>query len=217
MLYESKVLSEHPKVEYLKDIKYALGKVESNYYRWYEHKISSEYPQAEEIQLCHCERVFAYELYHQIRKIMESTPSPKRYEKVYLNGEAIKDDRFFINLYEGLSKVCKDFNDDKDNKRIPDLVLHKDMGGIEKEGQIYLAEIKMQGNNDALKDLFKLTCFEKSNLNFEFYIFIYVGKDVEELKQDLKMIDTTNLSKNIVCICTKYQQSTCNTLGELLE
>ena len=217
MLFESPVLSNLPNVEYLEDIKLALEKVDSQYFRWYLHKASSEVDYADEILRQNCERVFAYELYHQIRKIMEEKPTPKRYENIFLNGEAIKDDKFFTDLYEGLSKTCKDFNDDKNNKRIPDLVLHKDLGGIEKEGQIYLAEIKMQENNDALKDLFKLTCFERSNLNFDFYIFIYVGKDSNEFKDDLKKIDTSILSKDLVCICTKHQQSTCNTLGELLE
>ena len=217
MLFESPSLSKCPNVEYLEDIKHALAKVESQYFGWYLHKSSSEVDFADDILRYNCERVFAYELYHQIRKIMEEDPIPERYRKMYLNGEAIKDDRFFTDLYKGLSDICKDFNDDKDNKRIPDLVLHKDMGGIEEEGQIYLAEIKMEENDDALKDLLKLTCFENSNLNFDFYIFIYVGIDVDEFKKKLKKIDTSKLSKNIVCICTKYQHSTCNTLGELLE
>ena len=70
----------------------------------------------------------------------------------------------------------KSFKDDKNNKRIPDLVLHKDQGSINKEGQIYLAEIKMGDNKKALDDLEKLTALKNGKLAFEFYIFIYVGK-----------------------------------------
>ena len=217
MLIESPKLSQHPKKEYLEDIKSALKTVDSKYFRWYLHKVSSDVEFSDEIMRCNCERVFAYELYHQIRKIMESEPIHERYKNVYLNGEAIKDDKFFEDLYENLSKISKDYSEENDNKRIPDLVLHKDPGGIEKEGQIYLAEIKMHKNKDALKDLFKLTCFMESKLNFDFYIFVYVGKDVNEFKDELKQIDSSKLSKDIVCICTKYQQSTCNTLGELLK
>ena len=217
MLYESQILKENPKAEYLEDIKLALKNVESNYFNWYMHKPATDGTISEEIVINHEERVFAYELYHQIRKIMEEDPIPDRYKKVYLNGEAIKDDKFFTDLYEGLSIYYKSFKDDKNNKRIPDLVLHKDQGSINKEGQIYLAEIKMGDNKKALADLEKLTALKKSNLAFEFYIFIYVGKDINEFKEELKQIDTSKYSKDIVCICTKYQQSTCNTLGELLE
>ncbi len=217
MLYESQILKENPKAEYLEDIKLVLKNVKSIYFNWYMHKPATDRTISEEIEKKHEEKVFAYELYHQIRKIMEENPVPDRYKNVYLNGEAIKDDKFFTDLYEGLSIFYKSFKDDKNNKRIPDLVLHKDQGSINKEGQIYLAEIKMGDNKKALDDLEKLTALKNGKLAFEFYIFIYVGKDVNEFKEELKQIDTSNYSKDIVCICTKYQQSTCNTLGELLE
>ena len=210
-------LSQHSKAMYLEDLMCAIEKVESIYYKWYLHKISTNVKQSEEIRICHCESVFAYELYHQIRKIMESDPPLQRYEGVYLNGEAIKDDRFFTDLYEGLSKISTEFSDSENNKRVPDLVLHKDLGSTEKEGQIYLAEIKLGENKDALKDLTKLTLLQKSKLNFDFYIFIYVGKTIEELKSEIDNIDTSLLSKDIVCICTKFQEAKCMTLGEIIE
>ena len=217
MLFESPILSNHPNKEYLEDIKTALNNVNSVYYSWYNHKISnSEYP-SEECQKAYCERVFAYELYHQIRRIMDANPAPARYEDVYLNGETIKDNKFFTDIYEGLAELSPTFSDNTDSKRIPDLILHKDLGSTEAEGQIYLAEIKMKDNENALDDLEKLTLFGKSKLNFKFYIFIYAGKDIDELKEDLSKKDTSALSKDIVCICSKYGESKCMTLGEIIK
>lgn len=217
MLFESPILSNHPNKEYLEDIKTALNNVNSVYYSWYNHKISnSEYP-SEEYQKAYCERVFAYELYHQIRRIMDTNPAPARYEDVYLNGETIKDNKFFTDIYEGLAELSPKFSDNTDNKRIPDLVLHKDLGSTEVEGQIYLAEIKMKDNKNALDDLKKLTLLEKSKLNFTFYIFIYAGKNIDELKEELSQKDTATLSKDIVCVCSKYGESQCMTLGEIIK
>ena len=216
MLLESPFLSQHENSDYLEDIKIALKNVDRIYYRWTNHKEGgTEFP-SEEIEKAYCERVFAYELYHQIRKIMDANPALERYQGVYLNGETIKNNKFYTDLFDGLSEYDSSFIEGKCNKRTPDMVLHKDLGSIEKEGQIYLAEIKMADNKNALDDLKKLTVLQKSKLNFTFYVFIYVGKDVNEFKEEVKLIDTSNYSKDIVCICTKYQQSTCNILGELL-
>lgn len=216
MLFESPFLSNHPDKEYLEDIKSALNEVKSVYYGWYNHKIANSEYLSEEIQKAYCERVFAYELYHQIRKIMDVNPTLTRYENVYLNGETIKDNKFFTEIYAGLAEISTKFSNDKDNKRIPDLVLHKDLGSTETEGQIYLAEIKMKDNENALDDLDKLTLLMKSKLNFTFYIFIYAGKNIDEFKDDLSKKDTSYLSKNIVCICSKFGESKCMTLGEVL-
>lgn len=216
MIIESPELMNHPQAKYLEDIKDALEKVEPIYYNWYKHKPATDGTVSEEIQRSNEERVFSYELYHQIRKIMDTKPKYDRYEGVHLNGEAIKDDKFFTTLYEGLSTIFDSIKSDKNNKKMPDLVLHKDPGSINEEGQIYLAEIKMKDNDKALDDLFKLTMFEKSGLKFRFYIFIYVGKTIDDLKNELKKIDVSKVSKNIVCICVKYQQAKCNKLGELI-
>lgn len=215
MLLESPKLFNHQDKEYIEDILTALNSVNSIYYTWYNHKIdNTDYP-SEAYQKAYCERVFAYELYHQIRKIMDANPALARYKDVYLNGETIKDNKFFKDIYDGLEELNPKFNA-KNSKSIPDLVLHKDLGSTEAEGQIYLAEIKMKDNKNALIDLEKLTLFEKSKLNFTFYIFIYAGKNVEEFKEDLSKIETSTLSENIVCICAKYGESQCMTLGEIL-
>jgi hypothetical protein len=216
MLFESPILSQHLYREYLEDIKCALKNVDSIYYRWTNHKVGeTEFP-SEEVEKAYCERVFAYELYHQIRKIMDANPALERYQGVYLNGETIKNNKFYTDLFDGLSEYDSSFKEGEDNKRIPDLVLHRDLGSIEKEGQIYLAEIKMAENKNALDDLKKLTVLQKSKLNFTFYIFIYAGKNKDELYEELSKIDTSIVSKDIVCICSKFGESECMTFGEII-
>lgn len=214
MLLESPILANHPEVDYLEDIKTALNKVNPIYFSWCNHKIVDNDSCSEELQQDYCERVFAYELYHQIRCVMYSNPI---YQNVYLNGETIKRNKFFTDIFDTLPLLDSKFHGDKKDKCVPDLVLHKDLGSIEKEGQIYLAEIKMAQNKQALDDLWKLTLLKSSKLEFTFYIFIYVGKDIEEFRSELSSIDISKLSLDIVCICTKYGQSKCMTLGEVLE
>jgi|GEM_PF-2373216 len=216
MIIDSPSLLNHPDFQYLNDIITALEKVDPKYFSWYKHKPANDGTISEVIKKSNEERVFAYELYHQIRKIMDTEPIPDRYIGVHLNGEAIKDDNFFTTLYKGLSTLYDSIKTDICNRKMPDLVLHKDPGSIKKEGQIYLAEIKMGDNAKALNDLLKLTMFENSGLNFDLYIFIYVGKSTDELKNELKKIDVSILSKNIVCACVKHQQAKCYTLGELI-
>ena len=217
MLFESPILSQHLYREYLEDIKSALRNVDSIYYRWTNHKVGETDFSSEEVEKAYCERVFAYELYHQIRKIMDANPALERYQGVYLNGETIKNNKFYTDLFDGLSEYDSSFKEDGDNKRIPDLVLHRDLGSIENEGQIYLAEIKMAENKNALDDLKKLTVLQKSKLNFAFYIFIYAGKNIDELYEELSKIDTSIVSKDIVCICSKFGKSECMTLGEIID
>ena len=214
MLLESPILTNHPRVGYLEDIKTALNKVNSIYFSWCNHKIVDNESCSEELQQDYCERVFAYELYHQIRCVMYSNPI---YKNVYLNGETIKRNNFFTDIFDALPLLDSKFHGDKKDKCVPDLVLHKDLGSTEKEGQIYLAEIKMAQNKQALSDLWKLTLLKNSKLDFSFYIFIYAGKDVDEFRSELSSIDTSKLSLDIVCICTKFGQSKCMTLGEILE
>jgi hypothetical protein len=74
----------------------------------------------------------------------------------------------------------------------------------------------MAENKNALDDLKKLTVLQKSKLNFTFYIFIYAGKNKDELYEELSKIDTSIVSKDIVCICSKFGESECMTFGEII-
>ncbi len=195
----------------------ALEKVPSIYIRWSLHKVSSD-GNTTDYQESYCERVFAYELYHQIRLIMEPELGKiiDRYNHLLLNGEQVKSDCFFKHLFEGLSKLCEKYKDDGNNRIIPDLVLHKDLGSIDEGNQLYLVEIKMGQNQNALDDLVKLTFLKESNLGFHFYIFIYVGKTLDTLKEEIMKTNKKRLAKEIVCMCIADNQATCTTLGELL-
>ena len=157
----------------------------------------------------YCERVYAYELYHQLRKIMECPACmEEKYKGLTLNGEAIKSNTFFKDVFDGLYEV----NDGKEHKFIPDLILHKDLGSFENEGQIYLAEIKMEGNEKALDDLIKLTNLKKTKLSFDFYIFIYVGVSMRDFLSKVEKLGKEVIKKiddNIVCICTRFGEFEC--------
>lgn len=203
---------------YLEDLCYALEEVSPEYKKWilYNTDASGE---VKETQESYCERVFAYELYHQLRLIMEPCRShvEERYRELILNGEQVKLDNFYTHLFEGLSKLSEKFKKEGENKIIPDLVLHKNIGTIDKDGQIYLVEIKMGENTNALDDLEKLTLLTKSELNFHFYIFVYVDKSIDELKEMILHKGVDVFSKNIVCICLEGNNAICTTLGELTE
>lgn len=203
---------------YLEDLCSALEEVSPEYKKWilYNTDASGE---VKETQESYCERVFAYELYHQLRLIMEPCRGhvEERYRELILNGEQVKLDNFYKNLFEGLSKLSEKFKKEGENKIIPDLVLHKNIGTIDKDGQIYLVEIKMGENTNALDDLEKLTLLTKSELNFHFYIFVYVGKSIDELKEMILHKGVDVFSKNIFCICLESNNAICTTLGELTE
>ena len=203
---------------YLEDLCSALEEVSPEYKKWilYNTDASGE---VKETQESYCERVFAYELYHQLRLIMEPCRGhvEERYRELILNGEQVKLDNFYKHLFEGLSKLSEKFKKEGENKIIPDLVLHKNIGTIDKDGQIYLVEIKMGENTNALDDLEKLTLLTKSELYFHFYIFVYVDKSIDELKEMILHKGVDVFSKNIVCICLESNNSICITLGELTE
>ena len=203
---------------YLEDLCSALEEVSPEYKKWilYNTDASGE---VKETQESYCERVFAYELYHQLRLIMEPCRGhvEERYRELILNGEQVKLDNLYKHLFEGLSKLSEKFKKEGENKIIPDLVLHKNIGTIDKDGQIYLVEIKMGENTNALDDLEKLTLLTKSELYFHFYIFVYVDKSIDELKEMILHKGVDVFSKNIVCICLESNNAICTTLGELTE
>lgn len=128
------------------------------------------------------ERVYAYELYHQYRCLMERD----KVTDCHLNGEIYKDAKVF-NAIDGHS--C-----------YPDLILHKAFDKIDEESQFFLCEIKMRDNPTLLDDLEKLTKLSESELNFRYYIFLCIGLLMDDLKKNLKN-NTSYYNENIICIC----------------
>jgi len=221
---------------YLQDMLHAFGKVDSDYY------ISDpEYADSEKAQRLY-ERCFAYELYHQLRQIMGHESRKADYTKVKLNGETGKNSKTYkrlflespialdnIQLEDFINKCLKKYK-----KFSPDLILHQASGF---DHQVYMAEIKMDTNNDALSDLKKLTDLRKNlrdlsnhtgeNAGFYFYLFIYTGNletKIEHVQNDTwnRISDITKTDHNIICLYRiKHQDNPkpvykCMTLGEVV-
>ena len=93
--------------KYVNDFIAALQEVDERYYTYTTTDGLKKYP----------ERVFAYELYHQFRKIMEVKSSD--YCGVYLNGEQTKSKEVVPNL----------------ERFAPDLVLHRCVYDVQPENQ----------------------------------------------------------------------------------
>lgn len=139
------------------------------------------------------ERVFAYEFYHQWRKILEKTDLC-----VFLNGEISK-------------RVKDDLVRKKGTTLFPDIVLH---GGQDNDNnQLIVCEIKRK--EGITKDSFKLDLQNLTKyLSNEFFtrnpfkcgVFILVGDTMdklrsEEYKEAVKSIDGIDMFSNfIVCI-----------------
>lgn len=137
------------------------------------------------------ERVFAYELYHQFRKLMSEDCN------YYLNGEIWKDNKVFKN-----SEVESCY---------PDLVLHGSLGCIDDGTQYFLCEIKMADNPQLLNDLDKLTNLSNTLLKFKNYIFLCVGLNKEQLLRKIDFRFKKKLKKKynpkIVCICVDIDKT----------
>lgn len=167
---------------YIKDFIRALLNVESRYIL-YQLRGHNDDEQGLEMQKQY-ERVFAYEFYHQYRKLMEL--NPEKYEGIYLNGEAHKGDSIY-------SKVPQS---------MPDIILNKDPGKIVDDGQFFLCEMKTAANKEFYKDFEKLYTFKESGLKFKEYIFLSIGETIDGLHEKI----TKNMAKIMHC---KYDNTLC--------
>ena len=164
---------------HLKRLIFALSKVKKEYLGYETLKYKSG--KIEET-IKHAERVFAYELYHQYRLLMKENCG------YYLSGEILKDSDLF--------------NWEIDRNCYPDLVLHSNIGNKELSKQHFLCEIKMSDNSHLLDDLEKLAYLSKSDLKFDEYIFLCIGKTKSELKEMIaKQQIKRFLYPKTLCIC----------------
>lgn len=130
------------------------------------------------------ERVFAYELYHQFRKIMEQ----RGINDCFLNGE--------------IRKNCEITEWEEKKDCYPDLVLHGNPLCIDPLTQYFMCEIKMASNRKLLEDLKRLSSFKKgSALHFQSYIFLCVGLTKEELSNKIIRSNHQEYAGDIICIC----------------
>lgn len=179
---------------HIDDLIRALLNVDEIYYTYTTQKMVTKYP----------ERVFAYELYHQYRKIMEEKPD--EYNHVYLNGEQQKSKQVVENL----------------ERCAPDLVLHNCIFEVRRNGQFWLCEIKMKGNPEAMSDLEKF--YKMESLGFKCYIFLYAGVTYKEMVEDIRKIKIntdTDVYEKTICISTcnrnGMKQIHCHGLKEIVE
>jgi hypothetical protein len=197
---------------YIDDILCALTKVTSDYiiYPCFESNKKKRNKKAENGEennqkYRYPERVFAYEFYHQYRRIMEC--KKEKYAKLFLNGEQPKSSR----VWEGLSAIT------------PDIVLHGKNKEADYTGktQKWLCEIKMNGNPKMIEDLKKIKEKEKI-LKFNDNIFICIGCDLNHFKT---LIDEANLKKEdiderTICIFALYSDKdieiSCKRLSEIM-
>ena len=172
----------------------ALLNVDEFYYTYTTRKQETKYP----------ERVFAYELYHQFRKIMEK--KPEKYQGIFLNGEQQKSKQ----VVEDLEKCA------------PDLVLHDCIYEVRPDGQFWLCEIKMKDNPKAMSDLEKF--YKMEVLGFQCYIFLYAGVTFEEMAKEIREINVssdTDVYEKTICISSYnwngVKQIHCHRLKEIVE
>lgn len=179
---------------YIEDFLNAIESVGKLYYHFKHGDGEEKYP----------ERIFAYEVYHQFRKIMEQPHSS--YEGIYLNGEQLK-----LPEYAEIARKCT-----------PDLILHRNLISTENEDQLFICEIKMNGNNEAMSDLEKFN--EMAGLNFQHYIFLYGGvlfKDMYDQIRETDIAKDSDAYNKTICISAYYEngikQIHCHTLKEIKE
>jgi len=121
---------------YLKHFSHAIANVDSKYFSGLAYNIDRNAPnitgkiRSEYVQ--RVERVFAYELYHQFRNVMEKDENKKYYQDIMLNSEITK---------LGTNQLIQN-----GMTIIPDIVLHKGQESIEKNHQILFIEVKANSN-----------------------------------------------------------------------
>ena len=190
----------------IRDLMFALEHVNQKYVRWTLGKTTKEDDSFDSTANNYCERVFAYELYHQFRRLMCDND---RYLSLLLNGEQQKDNSHFKHLLDVIKK----------EKIIPDLILHENMGTHEYGGQVLYVEIKTKDNENVFEDLSKLSGLAKTNLNFFYYVFIYVDGTkeglIKKIMGDRVKRDYSKLDDEILCICIKEQKAECVSIKNL--
>ena len=159
--------TEKQQMRYLNDLYKAFKKVDKSYcssnYLYIHH-----HPTKREKQ--YAERVFAYELYHQFRKIMESKPNA--YTDLVLNGE--------------IPKMGFRETDIAQQRIDPDLVLHKGQDDCSPEYQKLFIEIKTSLTPNLQKDITKLKVAVGDRLNYQYAVLISINSDLAYVKEAIK-------------------------------
>lgn len=144
----------HGAEKYFVDFLISLIRVENNYIMW-PYGINDKGDENKQI----IERVFAYEFYHQWRKVTEEF----EYKNLIINGEILKSSVYRLTDIDLV---------------YPDLILHEHQNNMNK--QLIACEIKTSkallnanGKKGLKKDLLKLSSYRDA-LQFEYCIFLQV-------------------------------------------
>ena len=155
--------------DYLKDIASSITKVDKKYCQW-------EYQDGSSQKI---ERVFAYELYHQLRKLTNSNP---KYKELRIDGEISKE------VYQEI-ETCGLLNLHSSKRRhfSPDMVIHYGQTNRKEESQIAIIEIKTReiSNSNLIDTILKLNHYIRV-LNFQYAIFISVNTEINKVSKQLR-------------------------------
>jgi len=112
------------------------------------------------------ERIFCYELYHQMRCLQTQHSDLFEFK---IHGELTKD------RYEGFGKVT------------PDFLIHIP-NEVGKEKNRVIVEVKTSKNNadEIFKDFEKLNKFIKMDNGYQYGVFIWVGEKLSDLHEEIK-------------------------------
>lgn len=140
------------------------------------------------------ERTYAYELYHQLRCVMNE--NPQDYRDISWNGE--------------ITKI--DFNKTTLNSKsiIPDLILHKSQIDVSPEYQILFVEIKTNPNPVIEDDIKKILLAIKV-LDFKFGIFVTLNSNFDDIIKKMKVLlenETDDVLKKIYVLHDKFLNGT---------
>lgn len=163
-----KTESVEKEFKYYDDFKHALTKIDKEYISFYLSLKSNRIEDENDPRVKFPERIFAYEFYHQYRRLMEDKEYGRTdfYKDKILNGEQEKQGARFEAIKGELDRFT------------PDLILHHSVSDT--SGQYWICEIKMSHNPKPFDDLFKIGLYKECGVKFEYYIFLYVV-DFEEL------------------------------------
>lgn len=167
--------------KYIKLIGKALDNISNDYYR-----LKTTYEPSGIVR----ERVFCYELYHQIRIHMGGT------DKIFLNGEI--DKRGHVSF-------------SREDQKNPDFVFH--IPGIN-EGDTLVVEVKGKiggsYNNYIIEDLKTIAIFI-NKYKYTGGVFILYNHNLEELMSalsvDLQQMSDNKGAENIYIVCKKNKES----------
>ena len=165
-------------LDYIYDIVEAIQKVDDKYRQWEYHNGNSQ----------KIERVFAYELYHQLRLM---THSNSKYKDLRIDGEISKE------VYQEM-ETCglPDLKILKHYRFSPDMVIHHAQTDRKEENQIAIIEIKTKNihPDELKKTILKLNYYIRV-LNFQYAIFISVNTEFDKVSKQLRCCFDNPLSK----------------------